>query len=245
VPPERHLVSFAGLSEPLSSSTHMVAAILALVLAPLMLRRTNGDRQRSLACAIYLATMGAMYGISSVYHGLGPGSALRPLFWRLDHASIWLVLAATFVTIRVLMVDGRFQLAAQGPLWAAAFTGATLELSVIDRLPLFVSPLLYVCMGWLGFPTLLTVGKRVGWNHAGTMLAGGLLATLGGFMDASDRPCFWPGVIEAHELLHVATTVGGALFWCVVFGAADGHLAPALVPVHAAAPSIGADPVAA
>jgi hemolysin III len=172
---------------------------------------------------LYLVCCVAMLFSSATYHGLPHEHALKSTFWHLDHALIWISLAATYTTVQALFlpVDGaRFRARL---LWALALTGVILELSVLESLPLWVSPLLYVGMGWACFPILLAVFRRHGAYPAGLMFAGGVIVSIGGVIDSTSLPNLYPGVFEAHELLHLTTVVAFYAHWWPISQGADGR----------------------
>lgn len=208
--PHRELVTLYGLAEPLSSLTHLIAAAaLAAYAAPLV--RRGKDAATRTALLLFVTFVLAMFTASAVYHGLPATHALRDLFWRLDHAAIWLGLAATFSAVRFVYLEGR-PTSALAWLWGIALAGVTLEMAAIHELPLWVSPTLYILMGWCGLPTVLQVGR----THpvdARAMLAAGCVVTVGGLMDALSSPHLLPGIVEAHELLHATTIYGGVVFF--------------------------------
>lgn len=227
MPPVRHLTPYLGFAEPISAITHLFSAFLAVLALGLLLRRARGSPRRVAAVTIFGLASIYLFGSSGVYHSVPSSAAVRPLLWRLDHAGVWLILAATFSSIRVLGVDGRFGGRGQLALWSVAAVGITTELWAIDSLPYWISPTLYVGMGWLGLPTLLAVARlHPGSQLAARMWAGGLVATAGGVMDALEWPSPLPRVVEYHELLHLCTATGGLLFCTVVWAMADGAYEP-------------------
>lgn len=227
MPPVRHLTPYLGLAEPISAITHLFAAFLAVLALGLLLRRARGSPRRLAAVTVFGLASIYLFGSSGVYHSVPSSAPIRPLLWRLDHAGVWLILAATFSSIRVLGVDGRFGGRGQLALWTVAGLGITTELFLIDVLPYWISPTLYVGMGWLGLPTLLAVARLHPTSQlSARMWTGGLVATVGGIMDALEWPSPLPRVVEYHELLHFCTATGGLFFCTVVWAMADGAYEP-------------------
>lgn len=232
MPPVRDLWPLLGLHEPFASLSHLLTAAVAAALFPVMVRRARSDAGRAASVAIYAASAITMMLASGVYHGLPAGHELRPLFWKLDHGSIWFVLAATFSCVRVCAVDGRFGGRWQAGLWGVAGVGIALEVANLDRLPPWISPSLYIGMGWLGLPTLLAFIRRHGPGPlSARMWIGGLSATAGGLIDAGTWPNLVPGLLEAHELCHVGTAIGGVCYYTTILTLADGRLHPATAPL--------------
>lgn len=235
--PHRELLTLFGIAEPLSCLTHAASAVAVLALGPALVRRGGGG-PRSLALALYAAAVAFMFLASATYHALPHDHAARDLFWRLDHASIWIGLAASFAAVRVVFVEGRF-VPVVGALWSIAIVGVTSEMAALRDLPAWVSPALYIFMGWCGLPTVLLVRRERGADEAWPLLWSGVVVTVGGFMDVFQWPHVLPGVIEAHELLHLTTLVGGAAYFRGLWRGAglpdEAYVAPARAVDAAAA----------
>jgi len=227
VPPDRDLASWGGLNEPVSALSHLLAAAAVLVLGALLLQRARRDPLLLRTAAAYAGALLLMFGASGVYHALPDGDPARDLFWRVDHAAIWVGLAATFTAVRVTHTAGGWGCDLIRAQWALAAAGVLLELTALDALPLWLSPLLYVGMGWLGLPTVLLAARHHGLGVAGPMLVGGVAVTAGALMDALEGPSPLPGVVEYHEVLHVLTIAGGLPFWLTIHAGADGSRRPA------------------
>jgi channel protein (hemolysin III family) len=220
--PHRDLVALLGIAEPLSSLTHLACGLLLSLLGVALVRRARGRGPITAGVVLYALFVTAMFLASGTYHALPAVHPLRGLFWRLDHASIWTGLAATFAAVRLVHCERRVVPAVVG-LWAIALAGVTVEMATIRDLPPWISPSLYILMGWCGLPTVLLAGRMRGWRHALPLLAAGVVVTLGGLMDATQwPPPLVPRVVEAHELLHLTTIVGGvAYFRAIWLGVAD------------------------
>jgi hypothetical protein len=70
----------------------------------------------------------------------------------------------------------------------------------------------------MGFPMVLAMWTRKARARrlvATLLFGGGLLATLGGILDALTWPTIVPRVIEAHECMHFVTGASGVV-WIVV-----------------------------
>ncbi len=213
------------LAEPFSAASHLAAASFWLAVAPFVIGRARRDPHHQVALGVYFAGVGSMFLFSGAYHALGRDHPLGRVLWRLDHGSIWLALAATFTPILVALAPERWYRRQLRGLWSLAVIGCVLEVCLLDRLPLWVSPLLYVGMGWAGFPSLLLVRARLGTAAMLPLLAGGLLGTIGGFMDSAEAPVLLPGAVGPHELMHVCVVAGALCFLRFHAQAGDGRYA--------------------
>ncbi|MCW8137974.1 MAG: hemolysin III family protein [Planctomycetota bacterium] len=233
--PHREMVSLFGLAEPLSCLTHVAIGLTLAALSPALVRRGRGAAERA-ALAAYALAVVAMFLVSGSYHALPASHPARDVLWHLDHASIWLGLAATFSAVRIVFVPGPALPTVAG-LWGIAVAGVAAEMVAMRDMALWISPALYILMGWCGLPTVLSAGRAHGAHVSGPLLAAGVVVTFGGFMDVFQAPRLLVGVVEAHELLHLTTLVGGVVYFRGLWlGAALPALkaAPTPGPVEAA-----------
>lgn len=222
-----------GLANPVSSLTHGFVVVALVLCVPWLLRRAGESRTRTLAVLLYVACVGSMLVASSTYHALPNAHSLKSTFWHLDHGMIWVSIAATYTALPLLCLRLEGRRRHLGLMWTVALTGSALELSVLESLPMWVSPLLYVAMGWICFPVLLALFREHGRYPAALLLTGGVVVSMGGVIDSLSAPNLWPGVFEAHELLHVTTVFGWYCHWWPICQATDGRFEPATAPEQA------------
>lgn len=208
--PHRDLVTVFGIAEPLSALTHLATALTMFGIT--LLRGRGGPTKGRGALLIFTAAILAMFLISAIYHALPTTHPAREVFWHLDHAAIWIVLAATFSAVRFVYLEGRV-VPTVVRLWTIALAGVTAEMIAMRDMPLWISPSLYILMGWCGLPTVLKVGRVHGAAASRPLLLAGSLVTIGGMIDAGQWPRVLPGVIEAHELLHLTTVIAGGVYF--------------------------------
>jgi len=207
---ERDLIPFLALQDPLSSISHLLGCLTLMLGLWLARGVRSGELRRDLGLRVWFACGGLQLACSAIYHAQPNASAARHLFWHLDHATIWLALAGSFTAVMSTLCrwQPRYLLA----VWAVASGGVVLELTSLSQLNPWICPVLYVGMGWLGFPLWLQSARTHGmWGPAGGVLLGGLLATAGGAIDALQWPSLWARVFEAHELMHVCIALA---CWC-------------------------------
>ncbi len=76
-----------------------VGGIVLMTLAP--------DRGSRIAAAIYLVASLLLFGTSAIYHRFTWGPRGEAILRRMDHANIYLFIAATYTPIAVLMLSPR------------------------------------------------------------------------------------------------------------------------------------------
>lgn len=217
--PARDLIPFLGFADPFSSLVHLAALVVFAAMARTMLEGSKRDPQRLRATRLFLICCPAMYLFSATYHALPHASGWRRVFQHLDHGAIWLALASCLGCAQATFF-GRWSWAPswRRAVWGLALVGCGLELTVLDSYPAVfkvVSPLLYVGIGWMGFPMVLAMwGRKARARRlvATLLFTGGMFATVGGVLDALAWPTLLPRVIEGHECMHFLTGTAGVVW---------------------------------
>ena len=208
------MVALGSLAEPVSSLTHFLGALLIFAGALRLFLQVRHDFVRARAVALYGAGVCGMFLASGTYHALAFEHPWRSFFRYLDHAMIWAAIVSTIAAIQVLARVGSRK--AVLAVWGAGLAGVGAEALTLNGLAPWVSPLLYVAMGWVGFVPFLSLVRQRGFAFGLTHSHGRSHATLGGAADATEWPMIAPRVVEAHEVMHVLILVGMLLFlWAV------------------------------
>lgn len=118
-----------------------------------------------------------LYTMSSVYHGLKPGTAKR-VFEILDHSAIYILIASTYTPFLVLVVkspSGNMILWSQ---WIICAFGILFKAFSTGKFRLF-STLLYLFMGWMIIFSWGDLKTNIGTLPLIFLITGGLLYSLG------------------------------------------------------------------
>jgi hemolysin III len=175
-------------------------AAVALVVAAALF---DGRGAIVAAVAIYAAGLLAMLGCSAAYNMIDVprwSEVLR----RLDHAAIYVKIAATQTPFAV-MVGGGHAGWLIGSVWTAALGGAFGKLLFPQRLARISLPL-YLVLGWAGVALLWPdpSAAPLAWPTLALIVAGGLLYTAGvGFFLAERLPfhnAIWHAFVLAATL---------------------------------------------
>jgi hemolysin III len=169
----------------------------------------------------YALCASALFATSTAHHlsrlDGWPGRMLQ----RLDHASIFLIIAGTYTPFVVVALGGATGTAFLVIVWSAALGGVVLRLAWPGA-PRWLAVGLYVSLGWSAafvFPQLLD-----GAGIAAVVLAlvGGGLYTVGALVYALRRPDPLPSTLGFHEVFHLFTVAAfvclDVAVWLTVFG---------------------------
>ena len=103
---DRLLPNYSTGEEIMNMTTHIVGGGLALAVLAVCLWKAirSGSALAIVTASIYGGSMAAVYTMSSVYHGLRPGTGKKVL-QVLDHCAIYLLIAGTYTPITLLTLS--------------------------------------------------------------------------------------------------------------------------------------------
>jgi hemolysin III len=174
------------------------------------------DRLPDIQMAFYAVGLVALFGISSAYHLLPLPPALRHLLRRIDHAAIYLFMAASFTPLCALVAPGRLGQVVLASAWVATVAGALVKLLGFNRAHRWGSAL-YLLIGWGAIVILPRAAHLAGVE--GMVLLGvmGALYTGGAIVLFVRRPDPIPHVFGYHEVWHAAVVVASACYYVVLW----------------------------
>ena len=203
--------------------SHLVAIVPAAIGATALVLSGPRDAGQRAALALYGTALILLFTVSALYHR-GPWSPrVRAVWRRVDHANIFLMIAATYTAVVVILLDGPMRIALLTAVWLAAGTGIVLSVLPL-KLPRGVYVGLYLLTGWIAIVVLPTMIQRVSSIALVALLAGGGLYSLGALAYAFRRPRLWPRVFGYHEVFHLLVIAATALFFTFVALAAAAHV---------------------
>lgn len=218
----KNIVAIAGFSDPVSSWTHLLAAVGALVGGICLVYRGRGSGARMTALGIYAFTMLFLFSMSGVYHILEHEGDARAVLRRLDHAAIWTMIAGTFTPIHVILFRGPWRWAILLLVWTIAITGLTLEVIFFDSIPEPVVLALFLGLGWVGLFSGLRFRALFRDRSLNWLIAGGIAYSIGATMDILRWPVLLDGFVGPHEIFHLFV-IAGALMHAVFIWHWAGH----------------------
>lgn len=150
-----------------------IAALVVLIVAA----RVEGGSLRIVSFAVFGASLVLLYLASTTYHSFR-WTRLRRLLRYLDHAAIYILIAGTYTPFVLLNMRGALGWSVFGIVWGLAVLGISLKALHMDRFA-FLSPLIYIVMGWLGILMIKPAMEAIHPGGLGWLLAGGITYTLG------------------------------------------------------------------
>lgn len=194
--------------------SHALAILPATVGAAVLVAGAHNAGQRA-ALTLYGVALVLLFTISALYHRGSWSPRVQAIWRRIDHANIFLMIAATYTAIGVIVLDGTTRTAILTTVWVIAVAGIILTALPV-RIPRALSVVLYVVTGWIAIVALPALVTRAGFAGLALLLAGAVLYTLGAVAYGMRRPRLWPQVFGYHELFHVMVIAASAMFFAFV-----------------------------
>jgi len=182
---------------------HLVAFFVAIPAAALLVHAARGGQART-AAAVYGVALCALFGVSGAYHRLPWSVAARRRMRRADHATIFVMIAATYTPLCLVVLHGTLSIALLACAWTGALAGAAMVATGLPERPGrgFVEFGLYLALGWMALTALPQIASRTSTADLLLLMAGGLMFTVGATILGRRRPDPAPLVFGYHEVWH-------------------------------------------
>ena len=172
----------------------------------------HGGWATILGAVIYCVTMICVYTMSSIYHGLRPGTG-KKVMQVLDHCAIYFLIAGTYTPIMVTGFLPVFPAIGWGLLimeWGLTALAVTLTAIDLKKYKAF-SMICYIFMGWgiiFFLKHAMTVMTEPGFFW---LLSGGVAYTIGAVLFGLGKKLPW-----MHAVFHIFVILGSALQYVAI-----------------------------
>jgi hemolysin III len=179
-----------------------------------LLARAHGGAQVT-GAAVYSASLGALFGTSTLYHRGTWTAAWRLRLRHLDQAMIFFLIAGTATPAFLLSAPAGLGLACLIIMWVLTLTAAAVRLAW-PTAPELVAGAVFTGLGSAGGLALPWV-----WIHADAasgvlLLAGGLLYIAGALSYHRRWPDPYPSLFGYHEVFHVYVCAAAACQYAAI-----------------------------
>lgn len=186
---------------------HLGAAIAAAVGAAIMVFVGREDVSKLISLSVYGSSLVLMFSASAAYHLVNAKTQVQKFLRKLDHSSIYLLIAGTYTPLCLHFFDGFWRWGLLAIIWGMALVGIGVKLFVINA-PRGITAGIYLLMGWLALSAINEMLTAMPLPVLVLMLVGGIWFTVGALVYIVKRPNFFPGVFGFHELWHVFVILG-------------------------------------
>jgi len=210
---DRLLPFYSQGEEIMNMVTHIAGGGLGVIGLVLCLLKTK-TAMATVSVSVYGAAMITLYAVSSIYHGLRPGTA-KKVMQVIDHCTIYILIAGTYTPILLTAFLPVYPGICWGLLvmeWGLATLAITLTAIDLRKYRVF-SMICYIFLGWgiiFFLPQTLAVMTRPGFLW---LLWGGIAYTVGAVLYGIGSKKPW-----LHSVFHIFVVLGSFLQFVAIYG---------------------------
>ncbi len=211
----RQLPQYSKGEEVFNMVSHIVGGALgiaALVLC-IIVAATHHSTIGVLSSCIYGVTLILLYTMSSIYHGLRPGTG-KKVFQVLDHCSIYFLIAGSYTPVLLVSMRPHYPVLAWvifGIVWGCAFFACTLTAIDLKKYNVF-SMICYLTMGWIIIIFVRQTYDSIGAGGIVFLVTGGIAYTIGSILYGLGKKKKW-----MHSIFHLFILAGSILqFFAII-----------------------------
>ncbi|MFA6660976.1 MAG: hemolysin III family protein [Bacilli bacterium] len=203
------------IKDPVSGFSHLIGSVLSIIGTYFLL--VNARNTEEIICfLVFGITSFLLYSASTNYHLFGKPASEIGYLRKIDHASIYLLIAGTFTPFCVLAIERPLGLIVLTFVWVLGIIGfsAMFINSFWEHFPRWAATGLYLLMGWVSlfiiyplriYPLLLLL-----------LLLGGIFYTIGAVIYAIKKPNLFKG-FGFHELFHIFVLLGTICHYIAIY----------------------------
>ena len=212
---DRKLPDYTKGEEVMNMVTHIVGGGIGVLALLLCLGKSlwKGSLCGILCSLVYGLCMTGLYAMSSIYHGLRPGTGKKVL-QVLDHCTIYFLIAGTYTPIVLCALAPRYPAIGCGLFvfeWVLTALAVTLTAIDLKKYNVF-SMICYIGMGWgiiFFIPQCIAVMTLPGFY---LLLSGGIAYTIGAVLYGVGVKTPW-----MHSVFHIFVVIGSILQFLAIF----------------------------
>lgn len=179
---------------------HLVCFFVSVPAGALVVAAAGSARGR-LAATVYALGMTAMFGVSATYHRRKWSADGRRRMRRLDHGTIFLMIAGSYTPLCLLALRGTTGAAILTGVWVGAGLGFLFALTgIAERAVLGLA--CYIVLGWAMVLALPQLSRILSGGQIALLFAGGIIYTVGGVVLGTRWPNPSPRWFGYHEVWH-------------------------------------------
>lgn len=181
---------------------------------PLINNSTNSTEL--IATIVYSIGIFMMFGISALYHRVNWRPEVLKIMRRLDHSSIFIMIAGSFTPICLLVLPENLGLQLLVIMWVVAGIGI-LQTFIFTNAPRMIRAGIYLIAGYIAIPYLSVLSSVMGFTNFSLTVAGGTIYSVGAISYGLKFPDFSPKYFGYHEFFHVLISLAAILHFIVIY----------------------------
>jgi len=180
---------------------HLICFFLAVPTGVLVIVLADSARAR-VGASVYAVGLVALFGVSGLYHRVRWSPEWRSRMRRLDHSTIFVMVAGTYTPVCLLALHGWVAATMLVAAWTGAAIGAVLAWTSGRRVAV-VRSALYIALGWAMVAAAPQLVANLSSSELVLIAVGGVLFTVGAITLLTHWPDPFPRVFGHHEIWHV------------------------------------------
>ena len=181
---------------------------------PLINNSTNSTEL--IATIVYSIGIFMMFGFSALYHRVNWRPEVLKIMRRLDHSSIFIMIAGSFTPICLLVLPENLGLQLLVIMWVVAGIGI-LQTFIFTNAPRMIRAGIYLIAGYIAIPYLTVLSSVMGFTNFSLTVAGGTIYSVGAISYGLKFPDFSPKYFGYHEFFHVLISLAAILHFIVIY----------------------------
>ena len=181
---------------------------------PLINNSTNSTEL--VATIVYSIGIFMMFGFSALYHRVNWRPEVLKIMRRLDHSSIFIMIAGSFTPICLLVLPENLGLQLLIIMWVVAGIGI-LQTFIFTNAPRMIRAGIYLIAGYIAIPYLSVLSSVMGFTNFSLTVAGGTIYSVGAISYGLKFPDFSPKYFGYHEFFHVLISLAAILHFIVIY----------------------------
>jgi len=195
---------------------HLVCFFLSFPAGLIVVTSAHTSRARG-AAIIYAIGVTTLFGVSAAYHRGSWSVVSRPRMKRLDHATIFVMIAANYTPLCLLALGNGLGDRILLAVWVAAGAGVILALTGVAEKAV-IGLVIYIALGWFMALALPELTRQLSSVDLVLLLVGGLLYTVGCIFMGIRWPNPYPATFGYHEVWHVMVVAAAICHYLVILG---------------------------
>jgi hemolysin III len=182
-----------------TSPVALVAGFVLVIVTPTLIMR--------FAIALFTLASAALFTVSATYHRVAWSPKWKAVFRRLDHANIFLIIAATYTPLTIYWLERDQARTLLLLVWIGSISGLLMRIFWINA-PRWLYVPIYIALGWAAIFYLPSFLANAGLLIVCLIFAGGVAYSIGAIVYALKKPNFSEKYFGFHELFHALTIAG-------------------------------------
>jgi hemolysin III len=193
---------------------HLVCFFLAIPAGVTIVALAQSPRGR-VAALVYATGLVALFGVSGSYHRLNWSAEARRWMQKLDHGTIFLMIAGSYTPVCLLVLRGWVAWTMLAIAWAGAAIGFALAFTG-GRASRKIRGALYICLGWASVVAIPQMWTHMSPVELVLIAVGGVLFTVGSVFLFTNWPDPFPRVFGYHEVWHLLVVAAVACHFVAI-----------------------------